>query len=103
MPPNRLVMYTNNQLNKDGATAKLFLWRLYCNVSSFLLSVPSESVTEVRTNIYVTSFGPVSDTDMVSAFLLYLLLSLISTVSHQIFLFVFFKLNLPIQAQHVAT
>uniref|UniRef100_A0A3B5L9Z1 Neurotransmitter-gated ion-channel ligand-binding domain-containing protein n=1 Tax=Xiphophorus couchianus TaxID=32473 RepID=A0A3B5L9Z1_9TELE len=25
-----------------------------------------ESVTEVRTNIYVTSFGPVSDTDMVS-------------------------------------
>ncbi|KAJ3588935.1 hypothetical protein NHX12_009788, partial [Muraenolepis orangiensis] len=23
-----------------------------------------ESVTEVRTNIYVTSFGPVSDTDM---------------------------------------
>ncbi|KAF7206085.1 gamma-aminobutyric acid receptor subunit alpha-3-like [Nothobranchius furzeri] len=25
-----------------------------------------ETVTEVRTNIYVTSFGPVSDTDMVS-------------------------------------
>uniref|UniRef100_A0A674NXE6 Gamma-aminobutyric acid type A receptor alpha3 subunit n=1 Tax=Takifugu rubripes TaxID=31033 RepID=A0A674NXE6_TAKRU len=25
-----------------------------------------ESVTEVRTNIYVTSFGPVSDTDMAS-------------------------------------
>ncbi|CDQ90296.1 unnamed protein product [Oncorhynchus mykiss] len=30
-----------------------------------------ESVTEVRTNIYVTSFGPVSDTDMVSDILLY--------------------------------
>jgi len=28
----------------------------------------SESVTEVRTNIYVTSFGPVSDTDMVCVF-----------------------------------
>lgn len=33
----------------------------------------SESVTEVRTNIYVTSFGPVSDTDMVCVFLLLLL------------------------------
>ncbi|CAB1332914.1 unnamed protein product, partial [Coregonus sp. 'balchen'] len=31
----------------------------------------AESVTEVRTNIYVTSFGPVSDTDMVSVILLY--------------------------------
>lgn len=26
-----------------------------------------DSVTEVKTDIYVTSFGPVSDTDMVSA------------------------------------
>lgn len=26
----------------------------------------SDSITEVFTNIYVTSFGPVSDTDMVS-------------------------------------
>lgn len=25
-----------------------------------------DRVTEVKTNIYVTSFGPVSDTDMVS-------------------------------------
>lgn len=36
------------------------------------LFVQSESVTEVRTNIYVTSFGPVSDTDMVCVFLLLL-------------------------------
>lgn len=33
--------------------------------------VKAESVTEVRTNIYVTSFGPVSDTDMVSVLLLH--------------------------------
>lgn len=26
----------------------------------------SDAVTEVKTDIYVTSFGPVSDTDMVS-------------------------------------
>lgn len=26
---------------------------------------PADDVTEVKTNIYVTSFGPVSDTDMV--------------------------------------
>lgn len=58
-------MYTNNQLNEDGAAAKLFVYRLDCDVLRFL-SLSSESVTEVRTNIYVTSFGPVSDTDMVS-------------------------------------
>lgn len=39
---------------------------LCSTVSCFLLCLSSESVTEVRTNIYVTSFGPVSDTDMVS-------------------------------------
>lgn len=39
-------------------------------LNCFLLFLPAESVTEVRTNIYVTSFGPVSDTDMVSVFLL---------------------------------
>ncbi len=44
----------------------------FCSYTySFFLCffVQSESVTEVRTNIYVTSFGPVSDTDMVCAFL----------------------------------
>lgn len=53
-------MYANNRLNaaKDGFLLKLF--PVCCCVS------PPESVTEVRTNIYVTSFGPVSDTDMVS-------------------------------------
>lgn len=29
----------------------------------------SDSITEVFTNIYVTSFGPVSDTDMVSSWI----------------------------------
>lgn len=32
--------------------------------------VVSDTVTEVKTNIYVTSFGPVSDTDMVGDALL---------------------------------
>lgn len=40
----------------------------------------SESVTEVRTNIYVTSFGPVSDTDMVSISFLSFLLTLIRII-----------------------
>ncbi|KAI4882502.1 hypothetical protein NFI96_018898, partial [Prochilodus magdalenae] len=41
---------------------------LKCNlVASCSIGFRSESVTEVRTNIYVTSFGPVSDTDMVPA------------------------------------
>ena len=31
-----------------------------------VLSVPTEKVTEIKTNIFVTSFGPVSDTEMVS-------------------------------------
>lgn len=53
---------------------------LICSVSS----LSSESVTEVRTNIYVTSFGPVSDTDMVSMSLFSFLLTLISIMSHQI-------------------
>lgn len=48
------------------------------------MCLPSESVTEVRTNIYVTSFGPVSDTDMVSINLFIFLLILIITMSHQI-------------------
>ena len=48
------------------------------------LCLSTESVTEVRTNIYVTSFGPVSDTDMVSIILFILLLTLIITMSHQI-------------------
>lgn len=60
------VMYTNNRLNKDWVAAKLSVDTLRWNVLWCLLSLPSESVTEVRTNIYVTSFGPVSDTDMVS-------------------------------------
>lgn len=51
-------------------------------VSCFLLCLPSESVTEVRTNIYVTSFGPVSDTDMVSMFSPTSARVLIATVSH---------------------
>lgn len=29
-------------------------------------SLPTENVTEIKTNIFVTSFGPVSDTEMVS-------------------------------------
>lgn len=29
---NSTVMYTNNQLNKDGAAAKLFVCRLHCDV-----------------------------------------------------------------------
>lgn len=61
-------------------------YRLCWNVSPVLLSLCcflTESVTEVRTNIYVTSFGPVSDTDMVSVSLLPLL-CLITSVSHQI-------------------
>lgn len=28
---------------------------------------PPENVTEIKTNIFVTSFGPVSDTEMVSS------------------------------------
>lgn len=81
-----LVTYTNNRLNADEAAAKLSEYRLPWNVSPcFCLFFPpsSESVTEVRTNIYVTSFGPVSDTDMVSVSLLPLL-RLITAVSHQI-------------------
>lgn len=70
-------MYTNNQLNKDRAAAKLSVYRLHCNVCRSLLSLSSESVTEVRTNIYVTSFGPVSDTDMVSILLLALIITAI--------------------------
>lgn len=37
----------------------------------FVVSYP-DRVTEVKTNIYVTSFGPVSDTDMVRADIGYL-------------------------------
>lgn len=32
----------------------------------FSILFHSDAVTEVKTDIYVTSFGPVSDTDMVS-------------------------------------
>lgn len=35
-----------------------------CKGSSFL-SLLAEKVTEIKTNIFVTSFGPVSDTEMV--------------------------------------
>lgn len=35
--------------------------------SLFFFVVVPDSVTEVKTDIYVTSFGPVSDTDMVGA------------------------------------
>lgn len=30
-----------------------------------VFSTPAEKVTEIKTNIFVTSFGPVSDTEMV--------------------------------------
>lgn len=56
------------------------------------MSLPSESVTEVRTNIYVTSFGPVSDTDMVSVFLFSFLLTLIIAVIslYSVYLYLFY-------------
>lgn len=33
----------------------------------FVVFVFTEKVTEIKTNIFVTSFGPVSDTEMVTA------------------------------------
>lgn len=33
---------------------------------SLISPLPTENVTEIKTNIFVTSFGPVSDTEMVS-------------------------------------
>lgn len=38
---------------------------------AIMFYVVSDTVTEVKTNIYVTSFGPVSDTDMVGDALLH--------------------------------
>lgn len=40
---------------------------LFRSFPVFLISpLPTENVTEIKTNIFVTSFGPVSDTEMVS-------------------------------------
>ena len=38
---------------------------IFCSSGLSFLFFSSDRVTEVTTNIYVTSFGPVSDTDMV--------------------------------------
>lgn len=35
------------------------------HMTDSILSIVTEKVTEIKTNIFVTSFGPVSDTEMV--------------------------------------
>lgn len=38
----------------------------FASFAPFISPLPTENVTEIKTNIFVTSFGPVSDTEMVS-------------------------------------
>lgn len=90
------VMYTNSEFNKaELQQSSLFTdWTEMCSCS--LLSPLSESVTEVRTNIYVTSFGPVSDTDMVSMCLCFpLILPLSTSESRSRWLVYYFYLKEP--------
>lgn len=47
----------------------LFIAILWVPHTSYILlyAFLTENVTEIKTNIFVTSFGPVSDTEMVSS------------------------------------
>lgn len=62
---NTLIYTFQSSFSNDKFTNKstVFLF-----VSLFVWSfVFTEKVTEIKTNIFVTSFGPVSDTEMVTA------------------------------------